>query len=118
MATLDFKQVQQRLDQFAQERDWEQFQTPKNLVMALAGEAGELLAEFQWLNDAQSHQLSDEKHEAVALEMADIFNYLMLLCVRLDVDLASAVDRKIAINAQRYPAEKVRGSAKKYNEYD
>ena len=118
MTTIDLNQIQQRLDQFAQERDWEQFQSPKNLVMALAGEAGELLAEFQWLSEDQSRQLDDEKREAVALEMADIFNYLMLLSTRLNVDIAAAVDRKIAINAERYPAEVVRGSSKKYNEYE
>ncbi len=118
MTTIDLNQIQQRLDQFAQERDWEQFQSPKNLAMALAGEAGELLAEFQWLSEAESSQLDERKRETVALEMADIFNYLMLLCVRLDVDIAGAVDRKIAINAERYPADRVRGSAKKYNEYE
>ncbi len=109
--------LQQRLKAFAEERDWEQFHAPKNLVMALSVEAAELVEHFQWLTAEQSEHLpAGTKHE-VALEMADILIYLLRLAERLDVDLLAAVEEKIALNAAKYPAEKVRGSAKKYTEY-
>jgi len=103
---------------FARERDWEQFHSPKNLSMALAGEAGELLEHFQWLSEAQSAALPAEKRNAVALEMADILIYLIRLAERLDVDLIGAVYRKIDVNQARYPAERVRGDARRAEEYD
>ena len=106
-----------RLLRFAQERDWEQFQSPKNLAMALAGEAGELLEHFQWLTEEQSANLSPEKQRAVSHELADILNYLVRLAQRLDIDLLAATDEKIAINERRYPAEKVRGDARRASEY-
>jgi dCTP diphosphatase len=116
MDSLD--DLNRRLKAFAQDRDWEQFHNPKNLVMALAGECGELLEHFQWLSEAQSAALSDEKKEAVALEMADILIYLIRCSERLDIDLLDAAYRKIAINESRYPAEKVRGDARRAAEYE
>ena len=107
-----------RLLAFARERDWEQFQSPKNLAMALAGEAGELLEHFQWLTEAQSASLDERKRQAVAHELADILNYLVRLAERLDIDLLAAADEKIAINERRYPADKVRGDARRASEYD
>lgn len=112
------KDMQVRLKRFAQERDWEQFHTPKNLVMALSVEAAELLEHFQWLDGAQSVDLASDKHAEVALEMADVFIYLLRLCEVLNVDLAEVVEKKIKMNAKKYPVEKVRGSAKKYTEYE
>lgn len=103
---------------FARERDWEQFHSPKNLTMALAGEAGELLEHFQWLSEADSAALPDAKREAVALEMADILIYLVRLAERLDIDLVDAAHRKMAINQARYPADRVRGDARRAEEYD
>ena len=103
---------------FARERDWEQFHSPKNLAMALSGEAGELLEHFQWLTEAQSAALAPDKHEAVAQEMADILIYLIRLAERLDIDLVEAAHRKVAINRQRYPADRVRGDARRAEEYD
>ncbi len=103
---------------FARERDWEQFHSPKNLSMALAGEAGELLEHFQWLSEAQSADLPADKKQAVAGEMADILIYLIRLAERLDVDLIDSVHRKVGINRQRYPADKVRGDARRAEEYD
>ncbi len=107
-----------RLKAFALDRDWEQFHNPKNLVMALAGECGELLEHFQWLNEVQSATLSGEKKEAVALEMADILIYLIRCSERLDIDLVDAAYRKIAINESRYPVEKVLGDARRAEEYE
>ncbi len=111
-------ELNQRLLDFAQERDWEQFHSPKNLSMALAGEVGELLEHFQWLSEADSYTLSTEKKHQVALEMADIFIYLLRLGERLDIDLLSAAREKIAINEVRYPAHKVKGDARRAEEYD
>jgi dCTP diphosphatase len=105
-----------RLREFAAERDWEQFHSPKNLASALAVEAGELLEHFQWLTEAESRALPAGRHDAVALEMADVLLYLVRLADRLGVDLAAAADRKIALNAQRYPVERARGSKRKYTE--
>ena len=110
--------LSQRLLAFARARDWEQFQSPKNLSMALAGEAGELLEHFQWLTEEQSVQLSTDKRRAVAHEMADILSYLLRLAERLDIDLIAATEEKIALNEQRYPADKVRGDARRAHEYD
>ena len=111
-------QLNARLLRFARERDWEQFHSPKNLAMALAAEAGELLEHFQWLTEAQSSALPADKKREVALEMADILVYLIRLSERLDLDLIGAVEEKIAINERRYPADKVRGDARRASEYE
>ena len=111
-------QLNERLLRFARERDWEQFHSPKNLAMALAGEAGELLEHFQWLTEEESENLSDEKKQAVALEMADILIYLVRLGQRLELDLMDAAWRKISINEKRYPVEKVKGDARRAEEYE
>ena len=111
------ERLNQRLLTFARERDWEQFHSPKNLAMALAGECGELLEHFQWLSEAQSASLPPEKKADVAQEMADILIYLIRMSERLDVDLIHAVENKIAVNERRYPAHKVRGDARRASEY-
>jgi dCTP diphosphatase len=103
---------------FAAERDWEQFHSPKNLSMALIAETAELIEHFQWLTEAQSRDLPPAKHAEVAQELADILIYLVRLADTLDVDLIAAARAKIALNAQRYPAAKVRGSAKRAAEYE
>lgn len=112
------ERLNHRLLTFARERDWEQFHSPKNLAMALAGECGELLEHFQWLSEAQSASLAPEKKQEVALEMADILIYLVRLSERLDLDLLAAAEKKIAINEGRYPAHKVRGDARRASEYE
>jgi len=108
--------LKNQLRAFADARDWEQFHSPKNLAMAMIVEAAELTEHFQWLTEAQSHALSPEKREQVAQELADVFLYLVRLADRLDIDLMDAAQRKLVINAQKYPADKVRGSAKKADE--
>jgi NTP pyrophosphatase (non-canonical NTP hydrolase) len=104
-----------QLAEFARERDWDRFHSPKNLAMALAGEAGELLEHFQWLTEAESRELPAEVNDAVALEMADVLLYLVRLADKLHVDLGAAAVRKIALNAGKYPVERFRGSARKYD---
>jgi NTP pyrophosphatase (non-canonical NTP hydrolase) len=110
--------LQRRLAAFAAARDWEQFHSPKNLAMALSVEAGELLEEFQWLTEEQSRALDPERRERVRLELADVFIYLLRLADRLDIDLVRAADDKLVLNERKYPADRVRGDARKYDEYD
>jgi dCTP diphosphatase len=116
METLDH--LKTRLREFAVVRDWEQFHSPKNLAMALIVEAAELVENFQWLTEEQSASLPLDKLAEVEQELADIQIYLIRLADRLNIDLEQAVNAKIELNERRYPAEKVRGSAKKYTEFD
>ena len=101
---------------FAAERDWDQFHSPKNLATALAVEAAELLEPFQWLTDEQSRDLPAETRAAVEQELADVLLYLVRLADRLGVDLEQAAADKIARNAEKYPADKSRGSSRKYTQ--
>ncbi len=110
--------LRDRLRAFAAERDWDRFHTPKNLAMALGGEAGELMAEFQWLTEEESRCLEPERAARVQQEAADVLLYLVRLADKLDFDLAAAARAKIAHNARNYPADQVRGSARKYTEYE
>jgi len=107
-----------RLAAFAAQRDWDQFHSPKNLSMALIAEAAELVEHFQWRSEQQSRELDSQTLDAVALELADIFIYLLRISDKLGVNLLDAADKKITINESRYPVEKVRGSARRASEYD
>jgi len=111
------RELQDALKAFALARDWEQFHTPKNLSMALAGECAEVVEHFQWLTPEASESLSEEKRAAVALELADVFIYTLRLAAVLDVDLLDATRRKMTINEERYPAERVRGDARRADEW-
>ena len=114
---MNITAIQGKLRKFAAERDWEQFHSPKNLVMALAAEAGELLEIFQWLNEDQSRDVvrSREDMEAVCHEVADIFIYLLRLADTLDVNVEEEVNKKIALNERKYPVSLAKGNATKYN---
>lgn len=107
--------LREALRAFAAEREWAQFHTPKNLAMALSGEAGEVIEHFQWLTAEQSADLTPEARAAVALELADVLMYLVRLADVLDVDLVAAAQRKLALNAERYPVERARGRSDKYD---
>jgi NTP pyrophosphatase (non-canonical NTP hydrolase) len=113
----DLMDIRDSLREFVAERDWDQFHTPKNLAMALSVEAAELLEHFQWLTPDESSNLPKEKHKQVAFEMSDILVYLVRLADKLDIDLISEAKEKLVLNAKKYPADKVKGSAKKYTEY-
>ena len=113
----DLLMLRDRLRAFAAERDWDQFHSPKNLSMALMVEAAELMEHFQWLTEAQSAGLSAENKQAVREELADILLYLVRLSDKLGIDLREAALLKLEKNALKYPAEQVRGSAKKYSDY-
>lgn len=99
-------------------REWRRFHTPKNLVMALTGEVGELSELFQWLTPDEASSLMEDARSAsrVEEEVADVFLYLLRLADVLGVDLVAAADRKIQLNATRYPEEVARGNATKYTE--
>jgi dCTP diphosphatase len=114
----DLEALRRRLAAFAAERDWDQFHSPKNLAMALIAECAELVEHFQWLSEEQSTTLTAEKRAAVRLELADVLIYLVRISDKLDIDLLSAAWDKIAINGERYPADKVRGDARRASEYE
>lgn len=100
--------------EFRRARDWEQFHTPRNLAIAISVEAGELLEQFQWLISPDARP-ADERTSLIEQEVADIAILLSYLANDLGIDIDSAVQRKLALNAQRYPVDKSRGTATKYN---
>ncbi|GGS45386.1 nucleotide pyrophosphohydrolase [Streptomyces violaceus] len=115
---MTLRSLQQALAQFAVEREWEQFHTPKNLAMALAGESGELLEIFQWLTPEQSADVMQDSERAVQVreEMADVLAYLLRLADVLDVDLEQALADKIVKNRRKYPVHLAQGKADKYTQ--
>lgn len=115
--TDELQDLKARIRHFADERDWDQFHSPKNLVMALIVEAAELVEHFQWLTEEQSRYLSAGKQSEVEAELADILIYLVRIADKLDINLTHAALKKLQGNAEKYPAEKVKGRSKKYNEY-
>jgi NTP pyrophosphatase (non-canonical NTP hydrolase) len=113
---MNIKQIQEQLSEFASDRDWEQFHTPKNLTMALSVEASELVEIFQWLTPEQSSNLNDKQMNAVNEEVADVAIYLLRLCDVLDINLSDVVENKIKVNSEKYPVDLSKGNAKKYNQ--
>jgi NTP pyrophosphatase (non-canonical NTP hydrolase) len=114
----DLESLRRDLAAFATARDWDQFHAPKNLAMALIAECAELVEHFQWLTEAQSAALTGEKKSAVRLELADVLIYLVRIADKLNIDLLTAARDKMAINEERYPADKVRGDARRASEYE
>lgn len=116
---IDVEKLKAYLENYAKERDWEQFHNPKNLAMALSVEASELVEIFQWLSPEQALKIGaiDEQKEKVAHELADILTYAILISKYLDIDLEKAIANKLKHNAEKYPVEKSRGNAKKYSEF-
>ncbi|MGS1109273.1 nucleotide pyrophosphohydrolase [Achromobacter anxifer] len=112
----DLEQIRLAVRRFTEEREWQPFHTPKNLAMALAGEAGELVSLFQWLSEAESRTMAPEKLADVADEIADVQMYLVALADQLGIDIADAVAGKMVKNARKYPADRFRGSARKYDD--
>jgi dCTP diphosphatase len=116
---VNISDLQEKLRDFAAEREWEQFHTPKNLVMALGGEVGELTEIFQWLTPEESCAVlaTPEAASRVREELADVFGYVLRLADVLGVDLADALGAKIAVNQRKYPVERSRGNATKYTQW-
>jgi dCTP diphosphatase len=116
--TMDeLKKIAETLENFAVNRDWNQFHSPKNLSMALSVEVAELVEEFQWLTEDQSKCLSADKISKVKDELGDVFIYLVRLSSILGIDLISAANDKILLNEKKYPIEKAKGNAKKYTDF-
>lgn len=113
---VSLDELKLRIRAFALDRRWEHYHTPKNLAMALIAEAGELVERFQWLSPEQSARLPPERHEQVRQEIADVLIYLTRLADLLDIDLLQAAADKIELNGQKYPVDKARGNASKYDE--
>jgi NTP pyrophosphatase (non-canonical NTP hydrolase) len=115
---VDLPGIQQQLREFAAERHWDPFHTPKNLVMALAVESAELMEHFQWLTPEQSLAVGDDPdlRQAVAEEVADVAIYLIRLADKLGIDLETAIQDKMQRNAEKYPVHLARGNAVKYNQ--
>lgn len=118
MSSSDLISLTQRLREFADARDWDQFHSPKNLAMALSVEAAEIVEHFQWLSEEQSNNLPEDARLKVEAELADTLIYLVRLADKLDIDLLNAAQRKIEVNEQKYPVEKARGNARKYTDLD
>jgi dCTP diphosphatase len=112
----ELESLREQLREFAAARDWDQFHSPKNLATALTVEAGELLEIFQWLSDEQSRRLGPEALAAASDEVADVLLYLIRLADKLGIDPIAAANRKLLANAGKYPADKARGTSKKYTE--
>ena len=110
------EQIADLLRQFARERDWDQFHSPKNLACGLCIEAAEVLEHFQWMRDEESTPLSEETREKVGLELADVFLYLIQLSNKLGIDLTEVAHRKLILNAKKYPVTLAKGTSKKYTE--
>ena len=108
--------LKQKLREFAQDRDWDQFHSPKNLAMALSVEVAELVEHFQWITQAQSYITDPENLEEIGQEIGDILIYLVRLSDKLGIDPLQVARDKIPINHSKYPADAVQGSARKYNE--
>jgi NTP pyrophosphatase (non-canonical NTP hydrolase) len=111
-------ELQEAIDAFVEERNWAQFHNPKNLTMALAIEAGELMEHFLWCTGDESYSLERAKRTDVANEIGDVLIYLLRLCEVLDVDPIEAAHAKLLLNRDKYPVEKAKGSAKKYVDLD
>jgi NTP pyrophosphatase (non-canonical NTP hydrolase) len=110
-STTTVASLREAMQRFVDERDWQNFHSPKNLVMGLAVEAAELMEHFLWVENAESRSVTDDAKELVAVgeEMADVACYLLALCNTLGIDLSEAVLGKLIKNALKYPAERYRG---------
>ena len=119
-ATTTIGEIKQRVLAFARARDWEQFHAPNNLSMAIAAEAAELMEHFLWQSSERSRDdCSDpEKRAAIEEELADVLIFAMEFANVAGIDLAAAIERKMARNGERYPVEKARGNSAKYSELD
>src|ERR687889_2201126 len=114
---LGLEDLRSAISTFIQERDWEQFHSPKNLAMALSVEVAEIVEHFQWLTEEQSQNLPPEKLVEVREEIGDVMIYLTELAEKLGIDPVEAAKAKLEINSRKYPASLVKGKAAKYTEY-
>jgi dCTP diphosphatase len=113
---MNILEIQNKLEKFAIERDWEQFHTPKNLSMALSVEASELVEIFQWLRAEESISPDKKQKDAIKSEVADIAMYLLRFCSILEIDIEEAIKNKLEQNSEKYPVNLSKGNAQKYNQ--
>ena len=113
---MNISEIQDKLEIFASERDWEQFHTPKNLSMALSVEASELVEIFQWLKPEESNSPNQKQIQEINSEVADIAMYLLRFCSVLGIDIEEAIEKKLEKNALKYPVNLSKGNAQKYNQ--
>jgi dCTP diphosphatase len=114
--TLSIEDLQKKIRQFVDERDWDQFHNPKDLSISLALEAAEVMEHFQWKSNEEMIEHARKNKGAVGEELADVFYWVLLLANKLDVDLSEAFEKKMTQNAAKYPVEKAKGNHKKYTE--
>lgn len=116
--TSELEKLQKKINTFCEDRDWDQFHSPKNLVMALMGEVGELTEIFQWLDCEESRKVMDDPKKANSTkeEVADVFIYLMRIASKLDIDLIKVAEEKLKLNEEKYPVSKSKGRSNKYTE--
>lgn len=112
----EIEALQKALREFARQREWDQFHSPKNLAAALSVESAELLEHFQWLTDEQSHNFSEDKRALVAEELADVVLYALQLSDKLGIDLIAAAWKKLELNGAKYPVDRAKGRSNKYTE--
>jgi dCTP diphosphatase len=115
-ARVTIEEITARIRNFRDERDWKQFHNPKEMAVAIAVEAGELLEHFAWKTAEQSEECALTKREEISEEMADIAILLFEMADNIGVNLAESIEAKLAKNALKYPVSKARGSNRKYNE--
>ena len=115
---MDIFKIQNQLQKFASERDWEQYHSPKNLYMAVSVEASELVEIFQWLTLEESNFPDQKQLASIRSEVADIAMYLIRFCDVLEINLEEAIEEKFIENGNKYPVELSKGSSKKYNHRD
>ncbi|MFM8270353.1 MAG: nucleotide pyrophosphohydrolase [Pseudomonadota bacterium] len=116
---MDIEKLQTKIREFVKERDWEKYHDPKNLVMALSGEVGELVEIFQWLTSEESQQVMKNSKTAIQVrhEIADVCVYLLRLCDKLQIPLEEAILEKLVLNEKKYPPHLSKGTATKYTEF-
>jgi len=115
--TTNLGNLKQTVATFAEERDWEQFHSLKNLAVSISIEAAELLERFQWMDNAESNTVVEESagRQSIEDELADVVIYALQFANRAEIDLSDAIARKMAINAEKYPIEKSKGKSEKYD---
>jgi dCTP diphosphatase len=116
-SVMDIEQIKQRLRNFAEAREWDQFHSPKNLASAVSVEAAELLEIFQWLTEEESKNLDEKNRLNTEQEIADVFLYLLRLSDKLNINLLQVAEKKIALNELKYPVELSKGNSMKYTEF-
>lgn len=113
---MNLDKINKIIKKFSDDRDWDKYHSPKNLIMALSGEVGELNEIFQWLTEEESYLLPLDVQKHTQEEIADIAIYLLRICMQLDVDLEKAIIEKMKKNEEKYPVDQVIGKFKKYTE--